>query len=375
LSLGCCHFYHSTDHRDQLQLKIKSAGVQVRIAIIGAGVSAAAAVSVLRQHDCQISVFEKSRGPGGRMSSKRALAGSLDLGAQYFTARDAGFLQQVELWCEQGLVQHWQMQPWVFAHGMLSRSDDQQTRYVGTSTMHQMLVPAFADVETHYQCKINELSFVTSNVSSQSHGQWQLCSEQGECYGGFDALLLTCPPEQSHQLLIGAPICAQIPRQSLLPCWAVLLELATPADVTMDAIFVKEGAASWIARQSTKPGRQSARLREVEQAPEQWLLHFSAEFSAQELEASAERISELAAAELSRVLGRSVDVAAALCHRWLYASYNKDIAPCGVLYDANMQLALAGDWTLGGRVENAWLSGVDAAIRLLGTRTHLAQQP
>jgi predicted NAD/FAD-dependent oxidoreductase len=337
----------------------------VNIAIIGAGVSAAAAVSVLKQRGCQISVFEKSRGPGGRMSSKRALAGSLDLGAQYFTARDVGFMAQVELWCSQGLAQIWSMQPWVSEHGVLSRSDDQQTRYIGTSTMHQMLVPAFCGVDIHYQCKINELSFITSNVSSHSHGQWQLCSEQGECYGGFDAVLLTCPPEQSFQLLIGAPICTQIPRQSLMPCWAVLLELATPTHVSMDAIFVKDGAASWITRQSTKPGRQSARLRDVPEAPEQWLLHFSADFSAQELEASAELITELAAAELVRVLGRTVDVAAALCHRWLYASYNPAIAPCGVLYDAKMQLALAGDWTLGGRVENAWISGVTAAERLL----------
>jgi hypothetical protein len=340
----------------------------VKIAIIGAGVSAAGALSVLKQHDCQISVFEKSRGPGGRMSSKRALAGSLDLGAQYFTAREPGFVAQVESWMSQGLVQMWSMQPWVFEHGLLSRSDDQQHRYVGTSTMHQMLAPVFEGVDIHYQCKINELSFITSNVSSQTQGQWQLCSEQGECYGGFDALLLTCPPEQSYQLLIGAPICSQIPRHSLLPCWAVLLELATATGINMDAIFVKDGAVSWIARQSTKPGRQSARLRDVAQAPEQWVLHFTAEASLQELEASAERISELAAAELSRVLGRTVDVAAALCHRWLYASYNSDIEPCGVLYDSKMQLALAGDWTLGGRVENAWLSGINAAERLLSAQ-------
>jgi len=346
----------------------------VKIAIIGAGMSAAGAISVLKQHPCQISVFEKSRGPGGRMSSKRALAGSLDLGAQYFTARDTRFVAQVEAWRRQGLVQPWQMQPWVFEHGLLSRSDDQQARFVGTSTMHQMLVPVFSEVDSHYQCKINELSYVTSNVSSHSQGMWQLCSEQGECYSGFDALLLTCPAEQSYQLLLGAPLSAQIPRQSLLPCWAVLLELATPTAASMEAIFVKEGNASWIARQSAKPGRQSARLREVELAPEQWVVHFNPGCSALELEASAERITELAAAELSRVLGRSVDVAAALCHRWLYASYNKALEPGGVLYDPKMQLALAGDWTLGGRVENAWLSGVEAANRLLDGRLNQVSQ-
>lgn len=342
----------------------------MNIAIIGAGMSAAAAVRVLTEQGCRVTVFDKARGPGGRMSSKRALAGSLDLGAQYFTARDAGFKAQVDLWCSQGSVQVWPMQPWVYQHGSLARSDDQQERYVGTSTMHQMLTAEFAKVECHYQCKINELSFITSNVSSQSQGQWQLCSEQGECYGGFDALIMTCPPEQSYQLLLGAPICSQIPRHSLLPCWAVLLELETPTHVSMDAIFVKEGAASWIARQSTKAGRQSARLRDVAEAPEQWVVHLSADFSAKMLEESPEQITELATAELSRVLGCKVHVAASLCHRWLYASYNHDVAPCGVLYDAKMHLALAGDWTLGGRVENAWLSGAQAAQQLL----HLQQK-
>lgn len=337
----------------------------MNIAIIGAGVSAVAAATVLTEQGCKVTVFEKARGPGGRMSSKRALAGSLDLGAQYFTARDAQFKAQVARWCEQGLAQIWPTQPWVSQDGVLSRSDDQQVRYIGTATMHQMLGREFGKFESHFQCKINELSYITSNLSSHSHGQWQLCSEQGECYGGFDALLMTCPPEQSYQLLLGAPLASQIPRQSLLPCWAVLLELATPTDVPMDAIFVKDGPSSWIARQSTKPGRQSARLREVDAAPEQWVVHFNAEFSALELETSADRIAELAGDELARVLGRTVDVAAALCHRWLYASYDQTVPPCGVLYDANMQLALAGDWTLGGRVENAWLSGVQAAQRLL----------
>ncbi len=347
----------------------------MNIAIIGAGISAVAAMSVFSEQNCKVTVFEKARGPGGRMSSKRALAGSLDLGAQYFTARDPSFHAQVQKWQSQGLVQPWPFQPWVHQHGLLSRSEDQEIRYVGSSTMHQMIAPTFATAETHYQCKIQELNFILSHVGEHSKGQWQLCSEQGESYGFFDALLMTCPPEQSYQLLLGSPICSQIPRQSLLPCWAVLLELTAPSHVEVDAVFVKEGAASWIARQSTKPGREGTKLRDVEDASEQWLVHFSAEFSAQELEASSERMTELASAELARVLGRPIDVAASLCHRWLYASYNSAIAPCGVLYDPKMHLAIAGDWTLGGRVENAWLSGVEAAQRLLENQRILKEVP
>ena len=86
-------------------------------------------------------------------------------------------------------------------------------------------------------------------------------------------------------------------------------------------------------------------------------------------------MTELASAELARVLGRPIEVAASLCHRWLYASYNSAIAPCGVLYDPKMHLAIAGDWTLGGRVENAWLSGVEAAQRLLENQRILKEVP
>lgn len=339
----------------------------MKIAIIGAGVSAAAACKELTAQGASVTVFEKARGPGGRISSKRALAGSFDFGAQYFTARNKTFLAQVQHWQAQGLVQPWDFVPYQYQHGQLSPSPDNEIRYIGTSTMHQMLAGEFEGATLYTGCKINELSYICSNVSSHSTGQWQLCSEQGECFGGFDALLLTCPPVQAKQLLEGAPLALQIPEQALLPCWAVLLELARPTHHAAQGIFVQQGKARWIAQQSAKPGRHSARLQqEVSQSPEQWLVHLSEDCSAAELETMPEQISALAAAELSRVLGTEVQVAAALCHRWLYASYNNRLPPCGVLIDKKMQLALCGDWTLGGRVENAWLSGVEAASKLLG---------
>lgn len=342
----------------------------MNIAIIGAGVSAAAATAALLAQGAAVTVFEKARGPGGRISSKRALAGSFDFGAQYFTARNPEFRQKVQQWQQQGLVQVWPFLPYQYVKGVLEPSADSETRFIGASTMHQMLAGEFAGANMHYGCKVNELSYIRSNVSSHSQGQWQLCSEQGECFGGFDALLLTCPPEQARQLLEGTVLSLHIPDQALLPCWAVLLELATPTHHPAESIFVQDGKIRWVAKQSAKPGRHSARLQDnLHEAPEQWLLHLSAAVSAAELETMPEQIIALAATELSQILGTEVKVAAALCHRWLYASYNSKVQPCGVLSDAKLRLALCGDWTLGGRVENAWLSGVQAATFLLNPRS------
>jgi renalase len=60
----------------------------VPIAIIGTGIAGLSAAQALTETGHTVHLFDKSRGSGGRMSSKRSDAGSLDLGAQYFTARD-----------------------------------------------------------------------------------------------------------------------------------------------------------------------------------------------------------------------------------------------------------------------------------------------
>ena len=53
-----------------------------------------------------------------------------------------------------------------------------------------------------------------------------------------------------------------------------------------------------------------------------------------------------------------------LAHRWLYArpAGNHE---WGVLADADLGLYACGDWCLSGRVEGAWLSGQEAARRLI----------
>ena len=63
----------------------------VPIAIIGTGIAGLSAARALRDAGHVVQLFDKSRGSGGRMSSKRSDAGALDMGAQYFTARDRRF--------------------------------------------------------------------------------------------------------------------------------------------------------------------------------------------------------------------------------------------------------------------------------------------
>ncbi len=336
----------------------------MRVAIIGAGMTGASAANQLRLAGAEVVVFDKARGPGGRMSSKRvesmdaaAPFYALDFGAQYFTARHPLFMQALQGWLAQGVVQRWEFDPYVWQHGLLLPSNDGQSRYVSTPTMHQLVKTILGDTTLHLNCRITELSFSQSSFSSQHGGEWTLSSAEGASYPGFDAVILTCPPEQCRQLLAEHPLAMQIPPALLLPCWAVSLQLHRAVDHPADGIFVKEGPLSWCARQSAKPGRTGM--------TEQWLLHFNASTSLQLLEASPEELVALAQLEFSAIIGQKVESSQSICHRWLYASFNPAQPAPGLLTDKTQQLILAGDWSLGGRVENAYLAGLQAAASLV----------
>lgn len=63
----------------------------LQIAVIGAGMSGLTAARRLAKAGATVTVFEKSRGLGGRLATRRTDGGPADHGAQYFTAREPAF--------------------------------------------------------------------------------------------------------------------------------------------------------------------------------------------------------------------------------------------------------------------------------------------
>ncbi len=66
------------------------------IAIIGAGIAGIACARTLMQAGHQVSIFEKSARPGGRMATRSSPFGSFDHGAQYFTVRAQRFAMALQ---------------------------------------------------------------------------------------------------------------------------------------------------------------------------------------------------------------------------------------------------------------------------------------
>ena len=321
--------------------------------MVGAGIAGLACATALQQAGLSVRVFDKSRGPAGRMSTRSGDDWQCDHGAQYFTARHADFRAEVERWLQAGVAALWKPALHVLGGSPDRVPEATLDRFVG---LPRMTAPArfLADtLAVTPQTRILELKDGTDG--------WRLrAAEQGWIDQPFDAVILAIPAPQAVPLLQqpASGLAAVAASAAMRGCWALMLRYQAPAGLPFDAAFVNEGALRWVARDSSKPGRPG---------PETWLLHASAEWSEAHLELPPESV----AGELLHAFGQvgGTPPHAWTAHRWRYAD---TAAPLdrGCVWDRDRKLGLCGDWLNGGKVEGAWRSG-----RRLAKEALLSLQP
>ena len=322
----------------------------VPIAIIGTGIAGLSAAHALHKAGHAVHLFDNSRGSGGRMSSTRSEAGALDLGAQYFTARDRRFVDEVQHWQAKGWASEWEPHLYNHKNGQLTPSPDEQIRWVGSPRMSAITRGLLEHLTVTFTCRITDL------IRGEKH--WHLQDADGKDHGPFSHVIVATPAPQATALLASAPkLASAAAGVKMDPTWAVALAFETALDTKMDGCFVQDSPLDWLARNSSKPLRDSQ--------PDTWVLHATSAWSRQNLDLSKEAVIEQlhgAFAELMHVAIPAPIFTQA--HRWLYAR-PAAAHEWGALADADLGLYACGDWCLSGRVEGAWLSGQEAARRLL----------
>ena len=320
------------------------------IAIIGTGIAGLSAAQVLHAAGQEIQLFDKSRGSGGRMASKRSDAGALDLGAQYFTARDRRFVDVVQQWQSRGWVAAWTPNLYRCNAGTLSASPDEQVRWVGTPRMSAITRAMLGALPVTFSCHITEV------FRGPEH--WHLQDADGHTHGPFSHVLIATPAPQASSLLAAAPkLAGAAASVAMQPTWAVALAFARPLDTPVEGCFVQDSPLDWVARNRSKPGRESHM--------DTWVLQASSEWSKQQLDLPKEAVIEHLQGAFAELIGCAVPAPSlSIAHRWLYAR-PATAHQWGALADADLGLYACGDWCLSGRVEGAWLSGQEAAHKML----------
>jgi len=196
--------------------------------------------------------------------------------------------------------------------------------------------------------------------------QWQLRTTGAEdsvhVYSGFDAVVLAIPSPQAQALLATAPqakpLHDKMTAVTVAPCWTLMLAFPQAMQPNLQTLGPQWNAArsthhriAWLARENSKPGRG---------AVERWTIQASADWSQEHINDEPLRVQAKLLKAFAEVTGIHAEPAHADLHRWLYA---KTIQPLGTshLWDAATGIGVCGDWCLGARVENAFVSGLELA--------------
>ena len=322
------------------------------VAIVGAGISGLICGRTLQDYGLSVTVFEKSRGVGGRMSTRRTADNlHFDHGAQYFTARDPRFRRYVQSWQHDGVVRPWQARIVTLENGSIKDKKTGADRYVAVPGMNAIGQHLAADLDVHFQTRVAP--------PTRTEGQWQLTDDKATDLGKYDAVIISAPAAQTAQLLRDVPTLASEAAQAQMSgCWALMLAFEKPLNLPFEAAFVHESPISWIARNNSKPGRGSTR--------ETWVVHASPAWSEANLEKTAAEIETLLLEEFWQAVAlpaRRPNYSTA--HRWRFALPTAPL-PERCLFNDQLLIGACGDWCGGPRVEGAFLSGMAAAGRVMG---------
>jgi renalase len=334
------------------------------VAVIGAGMAGATCARRLAAAGLTVEVFDKSRGVGGRLATRRAewadtdgrpQTAHFDHGTPAFSVRSPRLLQELEQARRDGLVARWA--PVVEPRGHVAL--DTAELWLPVPDMPTLCRAWLAGLPLHTGCPIDGLQ--------RGPAGWSLVSAGDTVASGFAAVVLALPLPQAlplarpHAPALGA----RIETLAMVPTWtlmAVTDEVPTPWDIA----WPTSGALATVLRNDHKPGRVP------QPGLAHWVAHATTAWSETHLERPPAEVLAMLQQALAPWLQGSPRWHHAVVHRWRYASARRaevpalSAPPCA--WDAALALGLCGDALGGAGVEGAWLSGEALAAAVLGAR-------
>ena len=335
-----------------------------RIAVIGAGIAGLAAARTLAQAGQAVEVFEAQDGVGGRLAGEESRYGSFDPGAQYFTVRDERLQQALD--ATGAPCRRWSAN----AVRVLDATGRVVEAALPTRESHWVASPHMGALAAHWAAPLGDAlhrgtAVAAIEADTLEPARWQLrtqgAADASAVHAGFDAVLLAVPPGAARRLLEGpAPaLHAQLAHVAIAPCWSLQIAFPQASQPGLPHLGPQWNCArsthhriAWVARESSKPGRGSI---------ERWTVQASAGWSREHLGDEPARIQAKLLRAFAEITGIRATPAWAQARLWTEA---KTETPLGRshLWDAKAGLGVAGDWCIGHRVEDAFVSGLELAL-------------
>lgn len=311
------------------------------ILVIGAGIAGLSAAELCSAAGCDTLVVDKSRGPGGRMATRRIGEGVFDHGAQSFTAAAPAFRARTELWKTAGAAVRWY-------------DEEGREHLCGRNGMTAVPKHLAGNLPVLYGRRVERLEWARRS--------WTVIMESGERLGAR-ALVFTPPVPQTLAILrasrIPEEMTAPLAAVRYDPCIALLVLLPAPPVIPPPGFLrPEEGPVAWVADNRRKGISPVSALT----------IHAGPVWSARHLDDTDEAVTRTLLTPLRGIIGGKP--AAVQIHRWRYSRVAAGHPGSHLLLEQPGPLAIGGDAFGGDTIESAAASGEAAAralLSLLGT--------
>ena len=329
------------------------------IGIIGASISGLIAGKRLADAGHDVTVIEKDRTLGGRLSTIKMDDLNLDFGLTHFEANTETFKKFVQDFQSEGVIEKW-TDEFALYDGMeiydTDPNDDPRPKYVGTNGIQGIAGKLSRWVDIKSQEQAGGLTYIGPDRTKKRPWMINLTDiSVFEC----DAVILATPAVQAYGILQTAQnktATRRIIRYIDEVLYDSSIALAATYDQEVpdwDGIECDHSSVRWISNESSKQGADKAGL----------VIQSTHEFFRKHARTDDEKVRELLLEEVSGIVGPWVhQTKSSYLHRWKYYQARNPIDEYFMeLEMEEAPLALIGDYLGGNTFENAFVSGYNLA--------------
>ena len=310
-----------------------------KIAIIGTGLSAIfSAIHLRKNTDLEINLFDKARGLGGRLATRRAEGGKFDHGAQYFSIERINNLPEIQMLINEGVINNIEDKDIYF-------SPD------GMTNIAKKLLIDFNIFKEHKLVSIDK-----------ENENYKLFFENGSTFNS-DYIIMSCPMPQSLEILNKSKIdydnnlTKDLEDLSYFPCIVVMIK----SEIKLSNLEKHIGTdvdskdISWIGDNYGK---------KVSSIENYYTIQCSPEFSYENFENEYDETNKKLKHEMEKIFGSNYQILSN--HKWRYSIpknfYQGDNS---LVINQKNFLGLCGDIFTNGRFDGAITSGLSIADKFL----------
>ena len=321
------------------------------VAIIGAGITGVTIANLL-QKKYNLTVFEKSRGVGGRIATRRAEPYQFNHGAQYFKIENKEFKDFLQPLILNKIIKPLEAnQIEIFNKKVIKRTKIYNKQYFTAESKMNSVVKYLINNNFSIKllCKIEKILKENDN--------WFIVDSDKVSYGPYDWLFITIPPNQAQEILYNNfKFLDIIKKLKMRSCYSLMLGFDKIKEFDFDTALFLDEDVRWLSI--------SKKILEKKEYYN-LLINSSYNFAEQNINGSKDKISDYLIKLVSNILKCELNnYQHKALHFWKYAMSEKN-NNLGSLLDEDLKIIVCGDWCMNGKVEGGFLSAKDAAKKLI----------